>query len=200
MAKPIVVSHAGVDSSFQLQKLERSKLYGSKRRLPVDPDGQPCTRAALTDDGEVLLLSGMTALGWFDDRGRQVETSELGAQAPDGQALAPVPSTLGESQPLEGPVSPLEVLDLAVTSIYQLSADSVSEQLATSLASGEIWRFRFNYRPDFMAETAFLVANDAGTFALIGQPAPAPYLPPNAPPPPDGADDVDGDDVDFEML
>lgn len=200
MAKPIVVSHQGADSSFQLQKLERSKLYGSKRRLPLDPQGQPCTRAALTDDGEVLLLSGMTAQGWFDDCGRQVEASELQAQRADGVVLEPVPSTLGESQPLEGPVSPLEVLDLAITSVYQLSADSIAAELAASLASGEIWRFRFNYRPDFMAEVAYLLANDAGTFALIGQPAPAPYLPPNAPPPLDGADGVDADDVDFEML
>jgi len=200
MAKPVILTHNDTASNFQLEKLERSKLYGSKRRIPVDVDGKPCVRAALTDDGEVLILSGMAAQGWFDDLGRQVEASEMEAQTPDGIALELVPSTLGVSQPLEGPVSPMEVLDLAVSSVYQLTADTIADELAASLASGEVWRFRFNYRSDFLAETAYLLANDAGIFALIGQPATAPYLQLNAIPPVEAAEGEDTEDVDFEML
>ncbi len=200
MAKPIILTHNETASNFQLEKLERSKLYGSKRRIPVDVDGKPCVRAALTDDGEVLILSGMAAQGWFDDLGRQVEASEMEAQTPDGIALELVPSTLGVSQPLEGPVSPMEVLDLAVSSVYQLTADTIADELAASLTSGEVWRFRFNYRSDFLAETAYLLANDAGIFALIGQPTTAPYLQLNALPPVEAADVEDTEDVDFQML
>jgi len=200
MAKPIILTHNETASNFQLEKLERSKLYGSKRRIPVDVDGKPCVRAALTDDGEVLILSGMAAQGWFDDLGRQVEASEMEAQTPDGIALELVPSTLGVSQPLEGPVSPMEVLDLAVSSVYQLTADTIADELAASLTSGEVWRFRFNYRSDFLAETGYLLANDAGIFALIGQPTTAPYLQLNALPPVEAADVEDTEDVDFEML
>jgi hypothetical protein len=94
----------------------------------------------------------------------------------------------------------MEVLDLAVSSVYQLTADTIADELAASLTSGEVWRFRFNYRSDFLAETAYLLANDAGIFALIGQPTTAPYLQLNALPPVESADVEDTEDVDFEML
>ena len=78
MAKPIVVSHQGVVSSFQLSKLERQKLYGAKRRIPVDGAGEPCSRAALTDDGAVLITAASSlamlafmGLAWTVDRKTQ---------------------------------------------------------------------------------------------------------------------------------
>jgi hypothetical protein len=199
MAKPVIVSFQGEQSTFQLQKLERQKLYGSKRRIPIDAKGIPCNRAALTDDGAVLLLSGMTAQGWFDPDGAQVESSAIGARGPDGSALELVPSTLGVCQVLEGPIEATEVLDLAVSSAYRLEPETLADSLATSLAAGEAWRFPFNYRPDYRAETAFLVGNDDGIYALIGIPTEVRYLSLNAPPPLE-ADDEGADDLDFEML
>ena len=41
MAKPIIVTLNGVESSFEHAKLERSRLYGARRRLPLDQTGQP---------------------------------------------------------------------------------------------------------------------------------------------------------------
>lgn len=199
MAKPIVVSYMGAESSFQLSKLERQKLYGARRRMPVDASGEPCTRAALTDDGLVLITAGMSAQGWFDPDGRQVESRDIGACDDDGNPLALVPSSLGEAQPLEGPVPATEVLDLAIASIYLLEPDNLDEQLAQALQAGEVWRFHFNYRPDYRAETAYLLAGEQGFFALVGMPTSPRFLEPNAPPPPD--DDEEGDDeLDFEML
>jgi hypothetical protein len=199
MAKPVVVSHQGVVSSFQLSKLERQKLYGARRRIPVDGNGEPCTRAALTDDGMVLIKAGMTAQGWFDPDGHQVESREIGARDGDGNPLEPVPTTLGEVQQLEGPVPATEVLDLALEAVYSLEPESLDEGLAAALQEGAIWRFRFNYRPDYRAETAYLLANDEGLFALVGVPAGPRFLEPNAPPPQDDDDESD-DDLDFEML
>jgi hypothetical protein len=199
MAKPIVVSHMGAESSFQLSKLERQKLYGSRRRIPVDASGEPCTRAALTDDGMVLITAGMTAQGWFDPDGLQVENRDIGACDDDGNPLVLVPSTLGEVQPLEGPVPATEVLDLAIASIYLLEPDNLDDQLAQALKAGEVWRFRFNYRPDYRAETAYLLANQEGVFALVGAPSAPSYLAANAPPPPEDVEEGD-DDLDFEML
>lgn len=199
MAKPIVVSHRGIVSSFQLSKLERQKLYGARRRIPVDGAGEPCSRAALTDDGAVLITAGMTAQGWFDPAGRQVESREIGARDGEGNPLEPVPSTLGEQQQLEGPVPATEVLDLSLTAIYRLEPESLDEGLAASLQEGSIWRFSFNYRPDYRAESAYLLANDEGMFALVGVPAVSCFLEPNALPPPEDDDESD-DDLDFEML
>ncbi len=199
MPKPILVRFQGEQSSFQLSKLERQKLYGTRRRIPVDASGEPCSRAALTDDGTVLITAGMTAQGWFTPDGRQVESREIGARDADGQPLEPQPSTLGEVQELEGPVAATEVLDLALSAVYRLAPENLDPSLASELQAGRIWRFRFNYRPDYRAETAFLLANDEGFFAVVGQPASPRLLEPNAPPPPEDDEESD-EDLDFEML
>ena len=101
LPKGLVVSRDGKVSSFQLEKLERAKLYGVRRRLAVDEKGRTCSRASLTDDGQVLLRSGMMAQGWFDTDGRQVEQKAIGAEDEDGKALELVPSTLGLEQVLD---------------------------------------------------------------------------------------------------
>jgi len=51
MVKPIVVSLNGVESSFDHAKVERKRLYGERRRVPLDARGEPCTKSAFTTDG-----------------------------------------------------------------------------------------------------------------------------------------------------
>jgi hypothetical protein len=84
MAKGLIIRVVGnflpSSSSFKLEKLERAKLYGVRRRLALSEQGRTCSRAALTDDGQVLLRSGMMARGWFDSDGRQIEHSDIGAE------------------------------------------------------------------------------------------------------------------------
>lgn len=199
MPKGIVVAHNGSVSSFQIEKVERAKIYGVRRRLAVDQKGRTCVRAALTDDGQVLLRAGMTAQGWFDTDGRQIEQKDIGAEDEDGKPLDLIPSTLGAEQPLEGPIAATEVLDLSLTAVYRIAPEQLDDALAASLAAGELWRFPFNYRPDYRSETGYLVQNADGIFALVGVPAPAEFLEPQAPPPVAGDDDED-DDLDFEMM
>lgn len=199
MGKGLVLSLDGHVSSFQLEKIERARLYGVRRRLAVDDMGRTCSRAALTDDGQVLLRAGMTAQGWFDTDGRQIEQKAIGAEDADGNPLDLVPSTLGVEQSLVGPVDAREVLDLSLTAVYRVTPDELDEALARSLAEGQFWRFAFNYRPDYRSETGYLVQNADGIFALVGTPAPARYLEPQAPPPPVDDDDDEGD-LDFEMM
>ncbi len=199
MAKGLVLTLDGKTSSFQIEKVERAKLYGFRRRLVVDDTGRTCSRASLTDDGQVLLRAGMTAQGWFDTDGRQVEQKAIGAEDADGRLLELVPSTLGVEQALQGPVDAREVLDLSLTAVYRITADALDESLAQSLAEGQFWRFPFNYRPDYRSEIGYIVQNPEGIFAIIGTPAPAQYLEPHAPPPP-ADDDEDEGDLDFEMM
>jgi hypothetical protein len=199
VAKGIVVSLNGTASSFQIEKVERGKLYGVRRRLVVDDKGRTCSRASLTDDGQVLLRAGMTAQGWFDTDGRQVEQKAIGAEDADGGLLELAPSTLGVEQALQGPVDAREVLDLSLTAVYRIIPETLDESLAQSLAEGQFWRFPFNYRPDYRSEIGYLVQNPEGIFAIIGTPAPAQYLEPHAPPPP-ADDDEDEGDLDFEMM
>ncbi|HFE47467.1 MAG TPA: hypothetical protein ENJ18_18590 [Nannocystis exedens] len=202
MAKPIIVNWKGVQSSFKLGKLDRTKLYGKRQRQVLDPDGERCERAELTRDGALLIRKGMTAQGYFDGDGTWVANRELVGIDAKGETLTKVDSTLGAEQPLEGPVSPSDVLDLAVRSVYILTPESLDPDLQKRLLTGEVFRFSFNYRADFNAETAFLVANKNGFFALVGQPAEAPWQELESIATETFVDegDDDDDDLDFEMF
>jgi hypothetical protein len=146
----------------------------------------------------VLLRSGMTAQGWFNDDGRQVETADIGAVDGDGRPLPLVASTLDVGQPLVD-ASPRDVLELAPTAVYMLDPAAADAALLQSLDAGRLFRFAFNYRPDHRSEVGFLLKNDAGVFAVVGTPAPATWAEPAAAPPIDAGND-DDDDLDFEMF
>jgi hypothetical protein len=200
MARVMAVSFAGEEAMFEFKAVDRSALYGKRRRVALDRHGKPCTRASLLDDGSMLLVSGMTGQGYFLPDGTFLKQSDLEAFDSTGSPLEKVPSTLGVVQPLEGPLDPSEVLSLRVESIYLLDGSSAPESLLTRLRSGEIFRFRYNFRDDYRAETAILLANDEGIFALIGVPVSYAWsslqvlidLP--------AADeDFDDDDLDFEF-
>ena len=199
MVKGIVVSFAGEESSFALEKIDRTKLYGSRRRVAVDSSGTVCSRAALTEDGQAVLRAGMTAQGYFDPDGRQVESASLTAVDEAGNPLDLVASTLGVAQQLTGPVDPKELLDLAVTAVYQLVPEKLAPGLSAEIAAGRILRAPFNYRPDYRSELAYILQNDAGCFAVIGVLVSPTWLEPDAPPPADDAESDDGD-LDFEMF
>lgn len=170
MARVISVSLDGVESTFDFKAIDRSALYGKRRRVALDRNGNPCTRASLLEDGSMLLRSGMTGQGYFLNDGSYLKQSDLEAFDADGRALPKVPSTLGVAQPLEGPIDPREVLDLRVETIYALEPNALSDDLRKRLDAGEVFRFAFNFRDDYQAETAVLVGNDNGFFALIGTP------------------------------
>ena len=199
MAKPLIISKDKEDSIFQLKKIERKKLYGFRKRLAVDENNEECKRASLTEDGKVLIKSGMTSQGWFIDGGKQIESSEIGAIDQDSNELDLIPSTLGISQNLEGPIKPQQLLDLSVTTVYSLLPEQISDNLERSLDKGEIWKFCFNYRADYRMETGFIFKNDTGYFAIIGVPNHINMLSPNAPPP-DDEDADEEDELDFEMF
>lgn len=202
MAKPIVLTYQGKESSFAHTKLDRTKLYGKRQRVPLDQTGERCERAELTRDGSLVIRSKMTAQGYFDEQDCWVPNARLVGLDAEGQVVEKVGSTLGVAQALEGPVDPAQVLELGLRSVYQLDPDAVEAELSDALDRGEIFRFRFNYRADYNAETAFLLANDNGVFALIGNPTQSEWCEFEAVAPVafDEADDEEDDDLDFEMF
>jgi hypothetical protein len=202
MARTIAVTYRGEDSSFDFLKLDRSKLYGSRRRLVLDRDGEPCRRAELTEDGFTLIQAGMTAQGYFDEDNRWVPTSELIGLDAEGMPAPRFPRTLGVPQLLRGPVQPEAVLDCRIQSVYVLSASDMSEALAEALMEGEIFEFPFGYRTDHHQQVGFLVANDEGVFALVGDPAPPQWCELAGPVVDFVADEEAGlgSDLDFEMF
>lgn len=201
MAKPIVVSLNGQESRFDHKKLSRRKLYGYRRRQAMDATGEGCAKANLTEDGRYLLRSGMTAQGYFTAGGRWVPNKELVGLSANGTVVDKVESTLGQAQELEE-VPAQALLDLRMSSVYQLAEQSLDSALKTALEGGTIYRFAFNYRGDYEAETAFLVANKEGLFALVGDATEPEWVEPVAAQavPSEAEEDPFEDDLDFEMF
>jgi hypothetical protein len=200
MARNLVLVLDGEQSEFGIKALNREDIYGKRKRVALDADGELCSKASLLDDGSLLLKSGMTAQGYFTADGKSYKQAELVAFDTSGKALEKVPSTLGVAQNLSGPLPAETVLDLRVDSIYQLESEQLGEKLAKSLAAGELYGFSFNYRDDYSAESGVLLSNENGFFALIGKPVEWEWsslttvadLP---------ASDVDADEeLDFEMF
>jgi len=203
MAKPIIVSHKGRESSFEFRKLSRSKLYGRKQRIPVGPDGEKCTRASLTLDGSLMLLSGMTAQGYFSENGDWIPNKELVGLDADGKEVAQQPSTLGVVQKLRGPLTSQEILDLRTASVYILDPGEVDPALQKAMDAGDVFGFDFNYRANYQMEQACLLSNKEGVFVLVGQPAEPEWcelesvatISPQA-----ETDEDEEEDLDFEMF
>lgn len=201
MPRSIIVSYHGHDSEFGFKKLNRGKLYGRRLRIVLDPAGEPCERAELTDDGSTLLRVGMTAQGYFDPDQRWIPSRDLVGLDEDGNPVEAIPSTLGRSQTLEGPIAPEEVLDVQVKSVYLLDPVELTDDLREALDSGQLFRFPFNYRTDYHADVGILLANEDGAFALVGNPVESEWCQLAQAGPQDFSDEDDIDaDLDFEMF
>lgn len=200
MAKPIIVTWGGVQSTFDHEKLDRAKLYGKRQRQILDPSDQRCERAELSRDGTLLIRSGMTAQGYFDEGGVWIPSGKLIGLDAEGKPLTHVASTLGEAQKLEGPIDPGEVFDLAVRSVYVLNAAGLDPKLEAQLKAGKVFRFSFSYRGGYDKEVAYLVGNTSGYFALVGSPAQSEWCELQTVVADDGAADEGDDELDFEMF
>ena len=63
MAKPVILRSNNQEYSFDSIKVDRAKLYGVRKRLPVDLKGHPCVKASLASDGANLQASEVIFLG-----------------------------------------------------------------------------------------------------------------------------------------
>ena len=199
MSRELILAWNGELATFDHRKVDRKQLYGARRRIAVDEQGNPCTRAAMTLDGTTVLRPGMTAQGWFTADGEQVESAEVVAVDAAGQPLPLRPSTLGVEQPLEGPVDPREVLDHAIDSLLVLTPRSLPDGVRAALEAGKVFRFTYCYRAEPAPPTAFLIGNTEGFFALVGRPTETQWMSRER-----SAADANGasddDDLDFEMV
>ena len=200
MAKPLMVSLGTEAFSFNLSEIERADLYGSRKRLPTDGHGRTCLRAALTQDGSLLIASGMSGQGYFNAAGQFVPRGQLVGVDAQGAVVTNQPSTLGLAQELEGPVDPSTVLDIELLSVYLLVPEQEGGALLNRLKAGEIFVCHFNYASSLEVERAYLLANDQGFFALVGKPMTVGWVEEGArfAPPVEAAETAE--DLDFEML
>src|SRR5215471_11285880 len=99
MPRALAFTHRGAEIAFQIEKLDRAKLYGSVDVEAFDTKGQRCDLATLASDGKTLLGKGGTAAGFLSEDGRWLERSALKPVDAFGDAIQPVPSSF--SAPVE---------------------------------------------------------------------------------------------------
>lgn len=200
MAKPLLINFNSSSVSFELSKLDRTKLYGSRKRLVLDEHGQSCSRAALLDNGAVLIRSGMTAQGYFTETGRWIPNKQLVGIDGNGNPVNPISSTLGVEQALEGPVASTELLDLEISAVYTLAANTMPEALQKSLSSGDMYRIPFSYSNGYHLDMAIILGNDDGIFLAVGNPAASEWVSLENTLASDDDDAPVDDDLDFDMF
>ena len=205
MARTLMFSYNGEISSFSFAKVDRRKLYGTRRRMALDPEGRPALRGSLTHDGSLVLQQGMTAQGYFDEEGRWWPNGDLVGLDDDGTELPRIPSTLGREVELTGPEPASALLDLRVRAVYALDPDEetgLSPALKAALDDGQLFRFPFSYRGGYREDEGWLVANDTGVYALIGGSVSPNWCELQVAVAADEIDDDEdlGDELDFEMF
>ena len=167
MGKIIEVAFNGKPSSFTVSKIDRSKLYGSKKRISVDAQGQECSSAALTRDGKYVLPVGGTTMLYLDSQGDVVERNQLQAVDPDGDNGDSGESSSNEAIELGPAIAAAEILEYTITHAYMLEPVSLPPELEKMLASGTMcWRVLSSASHN--GHQSFLLKNEAVYFLLLG--------------------------------
>ncbi|MCA9705277.1 MAG: hypothetical protein KDK70_05450 [Myxococcales bacterium] len=142
----------------------------------------------------------MTAQGYFDEDDRWVSSEELVGLDASGKPAPLYEPTLDEAQDLTE-VEPEALLDCSTDAIYALDGASIDPALRAGLDAGKLFRFAFNARQSHTIESAYLVANEHGTFAIVGRDLQIPWC--ELEKPAVEIDEDEGEDdgeLDFEMF
>ena len=171
MAKALVFRHGSTDLSFNLEKVDRKKLYGQVDTEVVDESGRPCQLAILGGDGKTLVGRGGSALLMLDADGKYAPRGELRPVRDSGEAVHRVPSSFDAPIALDARASVDEFLSHNIKSVYSLVPPMGAGELLQELRQGFIYTFPFSYRGGLDPDVGFLVANGEGApFLLLGKP------------------------------
>lgn len=171
MARSLSFHFRGAELAAEMQKVDRSKLYGTVDVETLDDQGRPCTLATLASDGRTLIGKGGTALGVLSFDGRWLERGELKPVDLQGQPIEPVPSSFSAPIELDQTATIEEYLSHHVRSAYQLDLGEPGAELLAAMKEGTIFTFKYSYRGGLEYDTAFLLCNPEGVpFLLVGTP------------------------------
>jgi hypothetical protein len=171
MAKPLVVELRGQSFDLQLEKVDRTKLYGFIETEVLDEAGRPCETGTLTGDGHSIVGRGGSAIAYLSPDGLWRKKTELRPVDPAGQPIPPVKSTFDSVVNLDRTVSIDEYLSHNIHLIYRLTAEQEPTALMEELKQGTIFQFPFSYRGGIEASAGFLLqAADGNIFLCVGSP------------------------------
>jgi hypothetical protein len=170
MARPLTLTHAGAQVVLPIEKLDRSKLYGTVEVEALDERGRRCELATLASDGKTLLGKGGTAAGFLSQDGRWIERGSLRPVNVDGEELPTVPSSFAAPIALERQATVEEYLSHNIKSMYLAELGTEAGALAAELAAGVIYTFPWSFRGGITADVGFLLAGqDGAVFLAVGQ-------------------------------
>ena len=169
MAREIVISLGGKASRFTFSKVSRQKMYGMKKTVVVDGDGEACDRGLIPMDGDVVIPKGGTSTIYIDDDFQMFSRKDLDMFGPDGEKLEIQPSTLGEEQEARV-VDPQQILDHSISSVYALTPSEIDDGTSRKLKEGGILETAFNYYAGYSPSTLFIMERPEGLFGLVGEP------------------------------
>lgn len=174
MAKALVFRHGSADRAtelaFNLEKIDRKKLYGYVDVEVQDSAGRPCELAILGGDGRTLVGRGGSALAMLDPDGNWAERTSLKPVGISGEPLLKTESSFNAPVLLDQRASVDEYLSHNVKSLYLLTPPMGADDLLKELAGGAIYTFPFSYRGGLNPDTAFLLASSDGKpFLAVGR-------------------------------
>lgn len=205
MAKPLVFKLDGAEVAFDMQKVDRAKLYGYKDVEMLDEHGDKCEMATLAEDGHTIIGRGGTGIGYLSADGMWCDKSELQPVDLSGVPIEPVTSSFAAPIELGQPASADDYLQHSIRSVYAMETEALDSGLIESLKGGAIYKFSYSYRGGLEADIAFLLCNDAGDiFMAVGSGTAIEFI---------GLqqvaatvaeeteeDESEGDDMDFSMI
>lgn len=167
MAKPLIFIYQGEQLTFEMSKVDRTRLYGFIEKEARDEQERVCQMARLAGDGHTIFGSGSLTLGSLSPDGLWRESGSLKAVDSEGKVITPVPSTFSAPVPLDTTASLEDYLSCAIRSVYLLTGTAGEmEALHAELSAGKIYRFPFSYRGGLEADDGFLLAGADGSLWL----------------------------------
>ncbi len=203
MARPLVFQLGEQSIAFEMNKIDRSRLYGYKELEAVDDKGDRCELATLAEDGRTLVGRGSTALGWLDVDLRWCDKSKLKPVDLDGKEIVPVPSSFAAPIKLFETCSIDDYLQHNIRLVYAAESQDDLADLRAELKRGTIFTFSYSYRGGHEADVGFLLTNDAGDIMIaIGNPTSVNFLGLSSPvvESTDEEEVDDGELMDFDMI
>jgi hypothetical protein len=171
MAKPLCVELHGQTCELQLEKVDRTKLYGFVETEVLDEAGKKCEVGTLTGDGHSIVGKGGTALAYFSPDGLWRKKTDLKPVDLHGNVIPPVKSTFDATVTLDKTATIDEYLSHNIHLIYRLEAQQDHPKLMDELKKGTIFCFPFSYRGGVESSAGFLLqGSDGNVFLCVGAP------------------------------
>ena len=198
MARNVKFKIEGVLLDSEIIKVDRTKLYGSSKKIVKDKNGNQCVISNLYQGNRVLPKGSISQI-LVDQEGKFVKRSELVGFDLNNNKVEKVPSIFS-SENLCAKVEIDEFLSVNVKSIYQLKIDETTiDKWKNFFTNDDIYHFVYNYREDFEGDDAYLIYNGLDFFITIGKKNDFEFLEQNNIIIDDEEEEIE-DDLDFSMF